>query len=363
MMVLSTLRNNTLLGLLLLYLVCTLAIPTGFQEEGIHNVIEKQCGGCGCTGDVLLSPEPLDQLPNGQAFAPKNNVKNPSVPSSEVLRQFLNEQIETIEKAQKEALEVDDIVRSDKASPVEQYSCGSKGKSETCFGCQGTVEESDVAMVKQCSCGSEGKSNISRRNLPRVVGYENGPIDSVKQIGGVETAHIRRSIDTDAISLDSNAVQQTAEGQLRVPAHNERQEAHYIRHSDNSRIHVEYPEELQQTTTSGKQVDAISRRHTSTASPPNANIHQPSMGDWWAIDGPAFLRTYITNYGNSNFTAKHGLFGGLAHCYGLAHGSNVTHTSECDQVRKTVGTEDNEQATFALTSLKNFVTLTDLVHV
>ena len=98
------------------------------------------------------------------------------------------------------------------------------------------------------------------------------------------------------------------------------------------------------------------------------------MGDWWAMDVPGFLRTYISTYGNSEFTAKNGLFGGLAHCYGLgqaqaADPANLTHNipdsadEECLHVRKTLGTDDSERASFTLTAMKNFIGLTDLVHV
>ncbi|KAF8544749.1 hypothetical protein BDD12DRAFT_906255 [Trichophaea hybrida] len=332
-MQLSPLRKNTLLGFLLLNLLHTLAIPTVLQGKIFHDVIEKRCGGCGCTDTTLLKLEQaLGQLPN--------------------------EQIETIEETRKEALKIDDLVLSYNA-PIEGCACGSKRQLETGCGCpHDPVSKS--APIKQCSCSSK-EPKFSRRSLPKVVGYENGPIGSVEQIGSVEIAHIRKSIDTeeDAASAGnaiSNTVQQTAEGQLKVSAHTESRDTHYL-HSDNGRIYVEYPKEIQQTI-----INPIYRRDASASPPLNVYLRHPSMGDWWAIDGPNFLQTYITTYGSSNFTAKHGLFGGLAHCYGLTHGSNYTHNLECVQVRKTLGTENSEHASFALTSLKNFVTLTDLIH-
>ena len=118
----------------------------------------------------------------------------------------------------------------------------------------------------------------------------------------------------------------------------------------------------------------ISRRDRDTGPPEPSPGSPPSMGDWWAMGVPGFLRMYVSTYRNSEFTAKHGLFGGLAHCYGLGSAqapdlTNLTHgmpdpaNDECVHVRKTLGTDDGDRASFTLAAMENFIGLTDLVHV
>ena len=90
----------------------------------------------------------------------------------------------------------------------------------------------------------------------------------------------------------------------------------------------------------------------------------PTIADWWTLDTPTFLQSYLNTTAVSNATGR-SRFASLARCYGLVdlpeQSNSTAHDDECSNLRSELGTEDSVYAEMVLAALTNFASTLELI--
>ncbi|KAI5846748.1 hypothetical protein BZA05DRAFT_135229 [Tricharina praecox] len=94
-------------------------------------------------------------------------------------------------------------------------------------------------------------------------------------------------------------------------------------------------------------------------------VVQPTIADWWTLNTPQFLQSYLNSTTAGEITEILGRFGGLAHCYGLVnlrgHSKSTSDAEQCSNLRAELGTDDSARAEMVLASLTNFASTFELI--